>query len=152
VGVRSDRRVRPTSLPPPVSWLSRQCGILNISQPYRPPQPVTAIALLFFNFSFCKKLHHRHHTAQIQSLHFHTSLNIHHAEKCCEKFPTWICSKFHSILKFLHDVISWENQVIFEFCDKYIWLTEGKVLFMHTWKWKLTETQQKQTQIRNCII
>jgi hypothetical protein len=31
----------------PVSRFSRQCGILNISQPYRLPQPVMGIALLF---------------------------------------------------------------------------------------------------------
>jgi hypothetical protein len=32
-----------------MSRLSRQCGILNISQAYRPPRPVAGIALLFFN-------------------------------------------------------------------------------------------------------
>jgi hypothetical protein len=36
-----------TTLPQSMSRLSRQCGILNISQPYRPPQPVMGIALLF---------------------------------------------------------------------------------------------------------
>jgi hypothetical protein len=31
-----------------VNRLSSQCGILNISQPYRPPQSVTKIALLCY--------------------------------------------------------------------------------------------------------
>jgi hypothetical protein len=30
-----------------VRWLSRQCAILNISQPHKPPQPGAGIALLF---------------------------------------------------------------------------------------------------------
>jgi hypothetical protein len=32
-----------------MSQLSGQCGILNISQLYRPPRPVTGIALLYWS-------------------------------------------------------------------------------------------------------
>jgi hypothetical protein len=29
---------------------SRQCGILNISQPHRPPRPLTGVAFLYLLF------------------------------------------------------------------------------------------------------
>jgi hypothetical protein len=47
-GVERGRCIGLTTLLPPVSQLFRQCGILNISQPYRPPRPGTGIAFTFF--------------------------------------------------------------------------------------------------------
>jgi hypothetical protein len=52
-GIKCGRCEGLTTLPPSVSRLSIQCVILNISQPYRPPRPVTGIALLYFTL----KLH-----------------------------------------------------------------------------------------------
>jgi hypothetical protein len=49
-GVKCGWCVGRTTLPPSMSRLSRQCGILNISQPYIPPQPVTGIALFIYLF------------------------------------------------------------------------------------------------------
>jgi hypothetical protein len=46
LGVKRGRRVRQTTQPPSESRLARQCGIIDMSQPYRPPRPVTGIALL----------------------------------------------------------------------------------------------------------
>jgi hypothetical protein len=48
-GVERGQCVRLTTLPPSVSRLSRQCGILNIPQSHRSPRPVTGTALLFYS-------------------------------------------------------------------------------------------------------
>jgi hypothetical protein len=47
-GVKAFRCIRLTAPVPSVSWLSRKCGSLDISQLYRPPWPVTGIALPYY--------------------------------------------------------------------------------------------------------
>jgi hypothetical protein len=46
LGVERGRCIRLTTLLQSMSWLSRQCGIFNISQPYSPPRPVTGITII----------------------------------------------------------------------------------------------------------
>jgi hypothetical protein len=46
-GVKSSWRVRLTASAPPVSWLCRKCGSLDVSQPYGPSRSLTGRAVSF---------------------------------------------------------------------------------------------------------
>jgi hypothetical protein len=46
-GVEHNLCIRLTASLPCMSRFSTNCGVLNMSQPYRPPRSVTGIALLF---------------------------------------------------------------------------------------------------------
>jgi hypothetical protein len=53
VGSRALLVRKTDNLPPSMSRLSRQCGIVNISQLHRPPRPVMGIASFFLPFYHC---------------------------------------------------------------------------------------------------
>jgi hypothetical protein len=68
--VERGRCVGLTTSPPSVSRLSSQCGILNISQPYRPLPCVAGIALLYFFMFWGKRSYGRTKTCNSVQLIF----------------------------------------------------------------------------------
>jgi hypothetical protein len=97
-GVKRGQRVMLTTSPPSMSRLYRQCGILNISQPYRLPWPDMGIDLLYL---------------RVQS----SSIEVHTSTKCISRMFE-LCIRPHNfdenISKDMHGLLI-KYQTIFLF-------------------------------------
>jgi hypothetical protein len=84
-----------------VSRLSRQCGILNISQPYRPPWPVAGIALLYFYLNL------RHCTANYRPVSSDRTPYMKKKENNCRSKKCNICSPVPKGARHQDDMADW---------------------------------------------
>jgi hypothetical protein len=92
-------RARP--VPPYVSRLSRQCRIFNISQRYKPPRPITVIALFYFTFIQIRQGRPLSRSFQFISVILCASLHLNLHKKLRMYCNCFTCSKF----EFLRNLI-----------------------------------------------